>query len=91
MRFRERVIKLGGGREGGELGMSRRAVGLILLNAAGGQMWTPDLKKVAFDTPQGLAAMQTFYTFMYTKKYVDPLCCKGTVTVVVFPRSVVCV
>jgi len=44
----------------------------ILLNAAGGQMWTPDLKKVAFDTPQGLAAMQTFYTFMYTKKYVDP-------------------
>ncbi len=42
----------------------------ILLNAAGGAMWDPTQKQVAFDTPQGLAAMQTFATFM--QKYVDP-------------------
>ena len=44
----------------------------ILLNAAGGAMWDPTLKQVAFDTPQGLAAMETFSTFMHDKPYVDP-------------------
>jgi multiple sugar transport system substrate-binding protein len=44
----------------------------ILLNAAGGQMWDPTLKAVAFDTPEGLAAMQTFATMMHDKQYVDP-------------------
>jgi len=44
----------------------------ILLNAAGGAMWDESLSKVAFDTPEGLAAMQTFATFMHDKPYVDP-------------------
>lgn len=44
----------------------------ILLNAAGGDMWSPDLKSVAFNTPKGLAAMETFYQVMYVKPYVDP-------------------
>jgi multiple sugar transport system substrate-binding protein len=44
----------------------------ILLNAAGGKMWSDDLKSIAFNTPQGLAAMQTFSTFMHDKKYADP-------------------
>jgi multiple sugar transport system substrate-binding protein len=44
----------------------------ILLNAAGGTMWSDDLKSVAFNTPEGLAAMQTFYQFMFVKKYADP-------------------
>ena len=31
-----------------------------MLNAACGQMYTPDLKQTAFDTPEGLAALETY-------------------------------
>ena len=32
----------------------------MLLNAACGEMYTPDLRQTAFNTPQGLAALETF-------------------------------
>jgi len=44
---------------------------MIFLYGAGGRLLTPDYKKAAFNSPEGLEALK-FYTELYTKYHVSP-------------------